>query len=231
MTLASSSVSGWWKMNIMTWKRGKGQRLERNVLDFRFPDERCVTCSTLCYMKKLRPGKGKWCILDHTPYKMAVAQLVKNLPAMHETLVWFLEDLLPLIPGRSVRKICWRRDRLPIPVFLVFPGDSAGKESTCNVGDLGSIPGLGRSSGEGNSYPLQYYGLENSMDCIIHGVTKSQTRLSDFHFHFQEGTKVIWLQIPNGEGNDLEGTYTVRKAGLKTLWTPWACDRTVHRVK
>ena len=51
-----------------------------------------------------------------------------------------------------VRKIAWKRDRLPTPVFLGFPGGSAGKESTCNVVDLGSIPGLGRSSGEGNSY-------------------------------------------------------------------------------
>ena len=55
-------------------------------------------------------------------------------------------------------------DRLPTPVFLSFPGGSARKESTCNVGDLGSIPGLGRSSREGKSYPLQYSGLENSMD-------------------------------------------------------------------
>ena len=54
-------------------------------------------------------------------------------------------------------------------------GGSAGKESTCNVRDLGLIPGLGRSPGEGNSYPLQYSGLENSMDCIVHGVTKSRT--------------------------------------------------------
>ena len=56
-----------------------------------------------------------------------------------------------------------------------FPGGSAGKESACNAGDLGLIPGLGRSPGEGNSYPLQYSGLENSMDCmyIAHGVTKS----------------------------------------------------------
>ena len=63
-----------------------------------------------------------------------------------------------------------------------FPGGSAGKESTCNVGDLGSIPGLGRSPGEGKGYPLQYSGLENSMDCTVHGVAKSQTQLSDFHF-------------------------------------------------
>ena len=56
-----------------------------------------------------------------------------------------------------------------------FPGDSAGKESTCNAGDLGSIPGLRRSPGEGKGSPLQYSGLENSMDYIVHGVVKSQT--------------------------------------------------------
>ena len=57
------------------------------------------------------------------------------------------------------------------------------KESTCNVGDLGSNPGLGRARVEGKDYPLQYSGLENSIDCIVHGVTKSQTPLNDFHFH------------------------------------------------
>ena len=62
-----------------------------------------------------------------------------------------------------------------------FPHDSAGKESTHNAGDLGSIPGLGRSSGEGKGYPLQYSGLENSMNCIVRGVAKSRIRLSDFH--------------------------------------------------
>ena len=65
-----------------------------------------------------------------------------------------------------------------------FPGGSASKESDCNVGDLGLIPGLGRSPGEGKGYPLQYPGLENSMDCRVCGVTKSRTRLSDFHFRF-----------------------------------------------
>ena len=55
------------------------------------------------------------------------------------------------------------------------------KESSHNAGDLGLIPGLGRSPGEGKGYPLQYSGLENSMDCIVHGVTKSRTRLSNFH--------------------------------------------------
>ena len=56
-----------------------------------------------------------------------------------------------------------------------LPGGSAGKESTCNDGDMGSIPGLGRSPGEGDDYPLHYSGLENSKECIVHGVAKSQT--------------------------------------------------------
>ena len=60
-------------------------------------------------------------------------------------------------------------------IYTGFPGGSAGKQSACNAGDLGSIPGLGRPPGEGNSYPLQYSGLENSMDCIFHRVTRSQT--------------------------------------------------------
>ena len=79
-----------------------------------------------------------------------------------------------------VGRICWRRDRLPTPVFLGFPCGSAGKKSACNTGDLGLIPGLGRSPGEGKGYPLQYSGLENSMDWIIHGVAKSQTQPSNF---------------------------------------------------
>ena len=68
-----------------------------------------------------------------------------------------------------------------------FPRGSDGKESACNEGALGSIPGSGTSPGEGNGYPLQYSFLENSMDrgawrATVHGVTKSQTRLGDFHF-------------------------------------------------
>ena len=62
-----------------------------------------------------------------------------------------------------------------------FPDGLAGKESACSAGDSGSIPGLGRSPGGGNSYSLQNSCLENSMDCIVHGVTKSQTGLSNFH--------------------------------------------------
>ena len=66
---------------------------------------------------------------------------------------------------------------------LGFPDSSAGKESAYNVGDLGSIPGLGRSPGEGKGYPLQYSGLKNSMDCIVYRVTKSWTQLKQLSMH------------------------------------------------
>ena len=63
-----------------------------------------------------------------------------------------------------------------------FPGSADGKESACNAGDPGSIPGLERSPGEGTGYPLQYSGLEKSMDYTVRGFAKSWTRLSNFHF-------------------------------------------------
>ena len=75
-----------------------------------------------------------------------------------------------------------------------LPCGSAGKESACNAGDLGSIPGLGRFPAEEKGYPFQYSGLENSMDCIVHGVAKSWTQLSDFHFPFTfTFQRHIWL--------------------------------------
>ena len=90
-----------------------------------------------------------------------------------------------------IRKIPWRRDRLPTPGFLGFPGGSAGKESACNVGDLDSIPELGRYPGQGKGYlPTPVSGLENSMDCIVHGAAKSWTWLSDFHFHFDPAVEI-----------------------------------------
>ena len=77
----------------------------------------------------------------------------------------------------------WPRkdESFPLGISEGFPCGSAGKESTCNVEDLGLIPGLGRSPGEEKGYPIQYSGLDYFMGCIVHGVTKSQTQLSDFH--------------------------------------------------
>ena len=71
------------------------------------------------------------------------------------------------IPGSG--RSAGERDRLPTPVFLGFPGGSADKKSARHAGDLGLIPGSGASPGERNSYPLGYPGLENSIDCIVHG--------------------------------------------------------------
>ena len=93
-----------------------------------------------------------------TYWASLIVQLVKNPPAMQEILVQFLG-----------RKIPWRRDGLLTPVFLGFPCGSSGKESTCNVGDLGLIPGLGRSPGEGKGYsvcwPGKFHGLYSPRGC------------------------------------------------------------------
>ena len=71
-----------------------------------------------------------------------------------------------------------------------FPGGSDGKGPACNAKDLSSVPGLGRSPGEGKGYPLQYSGLENSMNGIVHGVTKSRTRQNDFRLALSERATV-----------------------------------------
>ena len=79
--------------------------------------------------------------------------------------------------------------------ILGFPGGSAGKEFAYNVRNLGLIPVLGRSPGEGKGYPFQYSELENAMDCIVHGVAKRQIRLSDFHLHFFFTFWAVWWSL------------------------------------
>ena len=92
---------------------------------------------------------------------------------MQETLVQFLGG-----------KIRWKRDRLPTPVFLGFPYGSAGKESACNVGELGLIPGWEDPLEEGRGTHSIILAWRNPMDCIVYGVAMSQTPLRNFHFHF-----------------------------------------------
>ena len=92
--------------------------------------------------------------------------------------------------GRSAGE----RNRLPTPVFLGFACGLAGKEST-----PGLVPGLGLSSGEGKVYPLQYSGLENSIDCKVHGVTKNRhTWLSNLQLHFTSPILVLFSLNPFG---------------------------------
>ena len=89
----------------------------------------------------------------------------------------------------------WKHFSLKHLLVLDFPDDSAGKESICSVGDLGSVPSLGKSSGGGKGYPLQYFGLKNPMDYIVHGVAKSQTRLSDLHSLQVPGVRTLYPSI------------------------------------
>ena len=108
---------------------------------------------------------------------------------------------------------------------VCFPCGSAGTKCASNVGDLGSTPGLGRSPGEGKGYPLQYADLENSMDFIVHGVAKSWTRLSNFHFHVASESlgrlsklSHAWAHLRQGHQNlGYRGTSILGKAILVTL--------------
>ena len=95
--------------------------------------------------------------------------------------------------------LSWLLEEMETPTGLLgFPDSSVGKECACNAGDPCLTPELGRSPGAGKGYPLQCSGLENSMDCIVHGVTERRTGLSNFHFHgYQRGAVgaeklVVW---------------------------------------
>ena len=127
-----------------------------------------------------------------------------------------------------------------LPGSSGFPCGSAGKETACNAGDLGLIPGLGRSPGEGNSYPLQYSGLENSMDCIVHGVAETDTTerlslsLSPGGSDGKESTcnardldLIPWLGRSPGEGN----SYPLQYSCLENPMDRGACRATVHGIR
>ena len=117
--------------------------------------------------------------------------MVKNLSAMRETQVQFRGQENPLEKGMATHSS-----------ILGFPCGSAGKESACNVGDLDLISGLGRSPGKRKGYPLHYSGLENSMNCIVHGVSKSWTRLSYFPEKAMAphsstlAQRILWIEEP-----------------------------------
>ena len=129
-----------------------------------------------------------------------------------------------------------------IPPIKGFPCDLAGKEFACNEGNLGLIPGFRRSPGEGKGYPLQYSGLENSMYCIVHGVTKSRKQLNDFCFHrtvdafafncysISRKEQDVWSFIYSSphsflsEDNEIIESLTKRlnRTELETVF--WTCD-------
>ena len=134
--------------------------------------------------------KNFWYLLPKS--KVIITFLHSHKKRFGQWKVWLLSILS--ISGDSTVEMRWKANscsaggnwedclKLALPLSLGFPFGSAGKESACTMGVLGSIPGLGRSPREGKGYPLQYSGLENSMSCIVHVLSKSQTQLSDFHF-------------------------------------------------
>ena len=116
----------------------------------------------------LKKEKGNYVALPSSVSEVSYSQRHHLKNPIFLFLFFFPRNMLSTLPSKN----------------MGFPCGSAGKESACNAGDLGSIPGLGRSPGEGKGYALQHSGLEISRDCTVYGVTKSRTRLSDFHFHY-----------------------------------------------
>ena len=142
--------------------------------------------STSCY-SKCSPQTSSTYSMDITREPVRNAESQAHLQSQESSSA-FWQDLHGIRVHSRVGELQVRRisNILSFHSCRVSPThSSAGKESTCNAGDPGLIHGLERSPGEGKGYPLQYSCLENSMDCIVHGVEKSQTQLSDFHFHFQ----------------------------------------------
>ena len=134
---------------------------------------------------------------------------------------------------------------LPSDLLLVlsisFPHSSVGQESACNVGNLGSVPGLGRSPGDRKGSPLQYSGLENCLDGIVHGVAESRTRLSDFHFQTHRSVEqnrvykytcanmLNWF-LTKCKDNWIGKVAVFSTKGARTTWHPFANKETNKKI-
>ena len=134
----------------------------------------------------------------------------QNTHSIHRSAVWPCH----LYSQMSIRGM--------VPSHTGFPSSLAGKESTCNAGHPSSIPGLGRSSGKGKGYPLQFPVLENSMDCAVHRVTKSGTRLSDFHFHFPSRMETRWYPPCLYSNLTLKRISEERSRPFCQRWNSWS---------
>ena len=141
-----------------------------------------------CYIGLGEPPDTKNVVQHWCKYSTHDKKLAKDMPlsGLSSCLRWSRIHLQRRRPGFNlwIGKISWKSDRLPTTVFLGFPGGLDGKESACNVGDLGSIPGLGRPPEGGHSSPLKYSCLENAhgqgaWQAKVHNIAKSQTWLSD----------------------------------------------------
>ena len=139
-------------------------------------------------------------------------------------LTFKLEKILGNTP--YLLKIMWQIIKMN---HMNYPGCSAGKESACNVGDLGSIPGLGRSLGEGKGYPLQYSGLENPINCRVHGVTEwDTTGWLSFHMNYMGFPGGACGKEPNSPWKDWCWSAHTLATWLEELipWKrPWRWER------
>ena len=125
-------------------------------------------------------SENKLCSFLHNVPRWGIGEYRKGLEVPKYTSISLMIKLASFIILSRMSSILSELNIIKVLYFSGFPDSSVGKESACNVGDLGLTPGLGRSSGEGKGYPLQYSGLENSMDCIVHGVTKSRNDWATF---------------------------------------------------
>ena len=132
-------------------------------------------------------GRFHNCYRDHVARARAIWGICKRGSHLSAWWRWHAIGRFRLLPKTKWKPLKSSKQMSYFRVLskrMGFPGGSDGKESACNVGDPGSIPGLGRVPGEGNAYPVQYSCLENSMNrgtqwATVHGFTKSQTQLSD----------------------------------------------------
>ena len=143
-------------------------------------------------LESLESGSSLMPEISTTALRQKVLSSIKSEIRCWRVLLWVTFPALLCSSKEEIQQLRQRKSWAASGVWselytplLCFPGGSEGKASACNAGDLGSIPGSGRSPGEGNGNPLQYSFLENPMDrgswqTIVHRVTKSQTRLSDF---------------------------------------------------
>ena len=128
----------------------------------------------------------------------------------------FLKQDTKITNDKRKGLIKWATLKIITYFHLGFSCGSAGKESTCNAGDLGSMPALGRAPGEGKGYLLQYSDLDNSMDCIVHGVAKSQIQLNDFHL-FSPRNTINCAKVNYRMGKDIFSSFKTIKDFISRL--------------
>ena len=173
----------------------------RQILYCLCPEKPCLQ-QRLCQMLSGQNPHSSWSFCDFPSIDPHFASLSVN-PSCPYSVV---DSGLPPHCKFSLNKIihvAFNRcqNNLSLELLLGFLDGSVGKESSCNAGDPGSVPGSGRSPEEGIGYPLLYSGLENCMDCTVHGVAKSWTRLSDFHL------ELLLFQNDNGLQNFYRFSY------------------------